>query len=126
MFHLDVPGYSSDQTLDSTQGVFVLSQRAGSWHPTGAAYATGQTISLRQGWNLVAAPYPATGLYTAVIASQIQSSCSGACTVREIALQLGGSYSVYLPGNNGSLDFAAPPTSGMWILLSAPATWTPH
>jgi hypothetical protein len=125
-FHLYVPGYSPDQLLTSSQGIFVFSTHLGSWHPGGSTFTTGQTIALQRGWNLVAAPFPTHGLSASTIASQIETQCgSGNCAVQEIVVQSGGSYETYLAGGRGS-TFTAPATHGVWILMSAPASWTPH
>jgi hypothetical protein len=117
-FLMYVPGYSANAPLSSTQGVFVLSTTSGTWVPPGSVYTSGQVVNLARGWNLVAAPYPTSGLATDVIAGQIGSA------VVEIATYSGGTYKVYLPGS--SPPFLVTATSGMWIQSTAAVTWTPH
>jgi hypothetical protein len=127
-FALYVPGYSTNQSLTPSQGIFVYDTRAGtgSWSPAGTAYASGQSVALRPGWNLVAAPYPLSGMSAASIATQIDSTCSsGPCSVKEIARYFGGAYTTYLPGS-GSTPFTVSATSGMWIQMNVAATWNPH
>jgi hypothetical protein len=127
-FALYVPGYSSDQSLLPSQGIFVYSSHAGtgSWSPSGTAYSGSQQVLLRSGWNLVAAPYPLAGMSAGTVASEIDSTCStGACSVKEIAGYSGGAYTTYIPGS-GATPFTVSATSGMWIEMSAAATWNPH
>jgi hypothetical protein len=127
-FALYIPGYSSDQNLIPSQGIFVYSTHAGtgSWAPAGATYVSSQPVQLRPGWNLVAAPYPLSGLSAGAIASQIDPACStGSCSVKEIATYSGGSYATYTPGS-AATTLTVSATSGVWIEMSAAATWNPH
>src|SRR5581483_5601332 len=61
-FRLYVPSYTADQSLTAAQGIFVLSRTAGTWLPSGDADGSRPTVTLKPGWNLVAAPYPYAGL----------------------------------------------------------------
>jgi hypothetical protein len=125
-FHLYVPGYSPDLGLAGNQGVFVFSTHLGTWNLHGNTYSSGLPVTLQRGWNLVSAPVPTQGMTASTIASEIQSACgAGNCTVLEVAIESGGTYETYLAGGVGS-NFVVPATHGMWILMSAPATWTPH
>jgi hypothetical protein len=117
-FQLYVPGYSADLPLAPTQGIFVLAGAGGTWLAPGTAYAAGQAVTLQPGWNLVAAPFPATGL----MASGISSQVSG-CGVQEIATYTGGSYQTWLPGGT---DVLAPAVGGFWMECMASGTWTPR
>jgi plastocyanin len=119
-FDLYVPSYSAPQPVTSDQGIFVLSQVGGTWHPAGDAFAAGQPVALQPGWNLVAAPFPSQGLMTDSIANEIGTPG----TVEQIATYSGGAYHPWSPGDTPTL---VPATSGMWILCAcSPNTnWQP-
>jgi hypothetical protein len=116
-FSLYVPGYSSDQSLQPTQGIFIDSQTAGTWSVSSPAYTTSQSVTLQPGWNLVAAPYPVSGLSSSAILSE-----TAGCGVSEVATYSGGAYQVYTPG--GSSGTVAS-TQGMWLLCTTTSSWTP-
>jgi hypothetical protein len=118
-FSLYVSGYSSNLSLQSTQGIFLLNNKSGTWVPTGVSYPSGQQIALQSGWSLVAAPFPPSGLAGSVIASEVNP----AGTVKEVAIFQGGSYQTFVPGQ--STPFHVPSTLGFWIECANPATWTP-
>lgn len=125
-FALFVPGFSADLPLQPSQGVFVLSKVAGTWTPIGSAFTAGQTVTLQRGWNATAAPFPQEGLDAAVLAAQIDPSCSSsACSVKEIAILTGTGYKTYVPGSSNA-SFTVPATAGVWIEMSARTTWQPH
>jgi hypothetical protein len=117
-FAVYVPGYSADQPLSSTQGIFVNSARSGIWAPVGANYISGQALSLQPGWNLIASPYPPGGLHASVIASE-----STGCSVQEIAIYSGGSYQVWSPSSG--TDFTVPNYGGAWIECASQGSLTP-
>ncbi len=117
-FTVYVPGYSPPDFVQPWQGVFVLASGPSSATLQGTAYSTGVPVPLHPGWNLVAAPYPSSGMSTSTIKGE-----AGACNVQEIATYTSGSgYSVWLPGQPGR---TIPSTSGMWVLCTGSSTWTP-
>jgi hypothetical protein len=117
-FSLYVPGYSPNQSLSPSQGIFVQSKVAGTWSPPGSAYTTAQPIQLQRGWNLAGAPIPVAGLDASTIVSE-----ASACTVQEVAIYSGGAYHTYTPSSGGTLHVAS--TSGMWIECTGQGSWTP-
>ena len=131
--------------LARTNGVLVYSTVAGTWHPTGSVYTTAPTITLQQGWNLVAATWPNPGLMTDAIFNQIDAennACSAgivtnqACspTITEIKTTgAGGATIDWKPAAADASGNATWPqtygnqipfTSGMWIYSSKALTWT--
>jgi photosystem II stability/assembly factor-like uncharacterized protein len=123
-FQVYVPGYSADADLDPSQGIFIRSSAATAktWTASGSDYPQGTPVSLNHGWNLVAAPYPGTGL----TGDGIKSELGSACGLQEIATYSGGSYHVYTPGGGPSgSGFQVPATAGMWIECSSSGAWTP-
>jgi RHS repeat-associated protein len=118
-FSVYVPGYSPDQPLTASEGVFVLTTTSGTWSPSGNPYSSGQPADLHPGWNLVAAPYPGTGLNGSDINAQIGPTCS----LQEVVTYTGSGYQTYLPGQSGS--FHGPATAGMWVLCGKGSSWTP-
>jgi hypothetical protein len=120
-FQLFVPGYSSNVSVQPVQGIFVLSSKTGSWVPNGKAYPGSQQITLQTGWNLVAAPLPSAGLDGTTIRDEIDKSVAGNLT--EAAIYTNGSYQTYLPSQ--TTPFHVPASSGMWIQVFEPTTWTP-
>lgn len=121
-FHLFVPGYSTDLSLDPSSGFFVLSTSNGTWMQAGTLYTAAQAVTLNPGWNLVAAPYPLGGLTGDAINAELGSQCG----LQEVATYQSGSYGVYTPaiGPSGS-GFHVPPTAGMWVLCTNAYSWTP-
>jgi hypothetical protein len=117
-FSLYVPGYTSNQGIAPSTGVFLLAASCGSWQDGGARYLVGQPAQLERGWNLVAVPYPATGMNASTIATEASD-----CSVQEIAAYSGGSYQVWTPGQP---DVTIPATRGLWLLCQNAAVWTPH
>jgi RHS repeat-associated protein len=115
-YHLFVPGFSTELPLQAAQGIFVHSSTAGTWSPSGTAYTSPQPVYLQTGWNLVAAPFPSSGIDAALIASQI-----GTC-VTEIATYAGGSYHTWVPSGPA---MSVQSTSGMWIYCTAATPWSP-
>lgn len=121
-FSMYVAGYSADEALSPTQGVFVLSTKAGTWRwPTGSGFTTAQPLSLAGGWNLVAMPYPVYGLTTDTIASEIGSS-----KISEIAMFANGTYKTWTPTQGAGSAFLVPAFSGVWIECTTATTWTPQ
>jgi hypothetical protein len=117
-FSLFVPGYSADQTIQPSAGIFIYSTKVGTWTPSGAFYTAPQSIGLQRGWSYVAAPFPISGLTASEIAAEASS-----CSVQEVARFAGGSYQVWLPSS--SQDLTIPAGSAMWILCRNPITWQP-
>jgi hypothetical protein len=125
-FRLYVPSYTAGQNLSASQGIFVLSSKAGSWTPPGTAYASGQMVSLQRGWNLAASPSPYGGLNGDGIKSEIGASGAGGCGLQEIATYSGGAYHVYTPsGGPTGAGFHVPVTAGMWIECANAYQWNP-
>jgi hypothetical protein len=120
-FTLYVPGYSAPQTLNSTDGIFALSVRAGLWQPAGSFYTTGQTVHLNTGWNLVAAVWPLGGMTASRIATEISFGFDG--IAQEIATYGPSGYQTWTPSSSSSLR--VPISSGLWILMDGPDNWTP-
>jgi hypothetical protein len=116
-WNLFIPDYTADQALNASQGIFVLSQATGTWSPPGTAFTSGQSVNLSPGWNLVAAPYPSTGLSTSTIATEIPG-----CGLQEIALYTGGGYQVWLPT---SIPMTVSAASGLWIDCASSTQWSP-
>lgn len=139
------PGKSAALSLSRTDGVLVTSNNAGTWTPSGALYTTAPKISLKPGWNLVAAGWPNPGLMTDTIYNQIAEE-AGACTaailtnaqcnptITEIkAIGANGSTIDWKPAvadANGNATWPQtqgnqiPFTSGMWIYATRSLTWT--
>jgi hypothetical protein len=117
-FSLFVPGYSADQTIQPSAGIFVFTMKSGTWTPSGSLYTAPQSVSLQRGWSYVSAPFPIGGL----TASTISAEAAG-CNLQEVARLAGGSYHVWTPGT--SQDLTIPSGSAMWILCQNPATWQP-
>jgi hypothetical protein len=117
-YNLYVPGYSGDQMLSSTQGVFVLSTVAGTWSVSGGAPSNG-SIALSPGWNLVAAPGRAAGETSVTIAAQV----SAGCNLEEVATYTSTGYSVWTP--TAPTSFAVPTTAGVWMECKATGAWSP-
>jgi hypothetical protein len=121
-FSLYVPGYSSSMVLSSSQGVFVLSGRRGTWRPQGVPWTSASPASISRGWNLIAAPYPRSGQMTDAIARGINAGEVGG-SVQEIATFGPSGYQVYIPGSG--MPFLVPATSGFWVESSGESAWTP-
>jgi hypothetical protein len=120
-FHLYVSGYTADQTLGPSSGIFVLSGKAGPWTPPGTAYSSSQSVSLQRGWNLVGAPFPSGGLDGSAINAEIGAGApSGGCGLQEVATYSNG-YHVHAP----TVAYHVAATAGMWILCTKSYAWTP-
>jgi hypothetical protein len=74
---------------------------------------------LQRGWNLVAAPFPLSGLDGSAIASEVKP----VGTVKEVAIYQGGSYQTFVPGQVA--PFHVPSTLGFWVECANQTTWTP-
>jgi hypothetical protein len=124
-FAMYLPGYSQDQALAPTQGVYVLSTVSGTWTPSGSAYSGLMRVPLEPGWNLVAFPSEPNGLMTSTIVQDVQGSYTPSPApyglVREIAVYGGGPYQTYIPGVSRPL--AAQSTRGLWIQSSSEVVW---
>jgi hypothetical protein len=126
-----VPGYTANQTLAASQGIFVLSGTAGQWNPwamPGAtAYGSGQVqVNLIPGWNLVYAPDVYRGLNGDDISREIGPGGTNPCGLQEVVAYVSGSYQTYTPtGGPVGTGFHVPTTIGMWIACSKAYVWTP-
>jgi hypothetical protein len=118
-FQLYAPGYSADVTLSVTQGIFLLSAAAGTrtWTLAGSDYPSGVPMILNTGWNLVAAPYPASGLLTTAIQAE-----AAVCGVQQIVTYMGGAYHPWSPGQ---APLPVPATGGVWIQCASSGVWMP-
>jgi hypothetical protein len=140
-----IPGKGKALPLARTDGVMVDSTAAGTWTPSGTVYTSAPTITLKPGWNLVAATYPNPGLMTDSIYNQIAAQ-AGACTagiltnqacsptVTEIKTIGAGGQTIdwkpSAPDASGNATWPQtygnqiPFTSGMWIYAAKSLTWT--
>jgi hypothetical protein len=144
-WNLTIPGYSGNQTLSLTEGVFVLSSAdKQNWTPTGNVYTSPPTVHFGVGWNLVAPTWPNPGVMTDAMLNQIEAenhSCTvdasnPACapTVSEIAPYASGSYLEWRPAaaSNGhatwpqTMGDSVPFTNGMWVQSTKPLDWIPQ
>ncbi|GEM_PF-1132412 len=117
-----VPDASPDLPIGATQGVLVDNtlNSAGTWVPPGSPYTSAQTVQLQPGWNLVAAPYP----YSGVTASEINTEAP-ACGVQEVAIWNAGTYVTWVPPNGSANDLQIPSYAGIWVLCQSAGSWTP-
>jgi hypothetical protein len=118
-----VPGYSADTNLAPSQGIFVRSTAlvTKTWTISGSDYPQGTAVILNQGWNLVAAPFPAAGLTTTAIQNEILTGGAD-CGVLQIVTYSGGAYQPWAPGQAA---VPVPATSGMWIRCTTSGVWFP-
>jgi photosystem II stability/assembly factor-like uncharacterized protein len=118
-FQVYAPGYSADATLTASQGIFLLSGLTSTrgWSLTGSDYPSGVPMILNQGWNLVAAPYPTSGL----LAGTIQAEAA-ACSAQQIVTYSGGAYHPWSPGQ---APLTVPATGGVWIQCAGSGVWMP-
>jgi hypothetical protein len=125
-FHLYVAGYTADQPLMASQGIFILSNSAGQWLVPGTAYTSGQPVNLQAGWNLVSAPYPYHGLNGDDIKGEIGQIGSTGCGLKEVAVFSGGSYQIYTPSNGpAGAAFHVSNLLGMFLQCANVFSWTP-
>jgi hypothetical protein len=72
---------------------------------------------LNQGWNLVAAPYPTSGLLAGTIEAE-----AAACSAQQIVTYSGGAYHPWSPGK---APLTVPATGGVWIQCAGSGVWMP-
>lgn len=114
-----VPGASPNLPITSTEGIAVddTQQTSGLWVPPGQPYQAAQQVQLQAGWNLVAAPYPYTGLTASQIGTESQS-----CDPQEVAVWQDSEYLTWTPGGS---DLSIPAYRAIWLLCGSSGSWTP-
>jgi hypothetical protein len=73
LWNVAVPGYTSNISLQPSDGVFVLSNSKGAWTPSGALYSGTSTLNFGTGWNLVSAAWPNPGVMTDSLFNQVEA-----------------------------------------------------
>jgi hypothetical protein len=85
-------------------------------------------VALQRGWNLVAAPFPCSGLDTDTLALEIEAQGGVPTTIA--AREATGGYATYVIPRGGpsqplDLGLTLPCTSGFWVQVTKASTWTP-
>jgi hypothetical protein len=113
-----VPGYGGSGSVTPSSGVVLVSRSGGTWRVAGASAGSGQVVALEQGWTLVGAPYPPSGLESTTIAQEVAS-----CGPAVIAASSGGTLETWTAQTPRA--FLIPATAGFWIECASPLSWTP-
>jgi uncharacterized protein YkwD len=118
---------SADMTLNAGEGVIVDMNGKADWRPpAGRQRYVVPAVQLDEGWNLVAAPYPMSGLTCDTIADGLARSGVELLAVTLASAPLQGT-KMCLPGK-GALDNdeIIPSDSAFWVKSSGAATWYPN
>jgi uncharacterized protein YkwD len=118
---------SHDMALNAGEGVILDMNGKGSWRPpAGRQRYVVPAVELHAGWNLVAAPYPMSGLTCDTIADGLARSGVELLQVTLGAAPIAGT-KICLPGK-GALDNdeVISSDSAFWVKSSGAATWYPN
>ncbi|HZT96878.1 MAG TPA: hypothetical protein VFB34_08580, partial [Chloroflexota bacterium] len=156
IWNATVPGYTADQPLTRTEGIYLLSGSSGSYAPTGQPYTSPASLTFQSGWNLVAPTWPNPGLTTDAMFNQIEAenrACqadaftNGACNPTVSAIDTYGpsydskgnvdgaqfiNWSPAAPDQAGNATWPehqgnqVPFTAGMWVNTDHSLSWTPQ
>lgn len=103
------------------RGYFVRCSQVGTWTFEGAPLASGVTLNLISGWNLVGIPYPASGLMASTILNDINTQGGNCTALTRWFSSAWNSYNPALPFT----DFSILPDEGYFVQCTAPSSYTP-